>query len=59
VSQSEAGFELVHQSVAVVPHWIVTPDAEGTWRVTMRLAIGNLKATIPEGAAPREAAFVG
>lgn len=59
VSQSEGGFELVHQSVAVVPHWIVTPDAEGVWRVTMRLAIGSLKPAIPEGAAPREAAFVG
>ena len=59
VSQSEAGFELVHQSVAVIPHWIVTPDADGTWRVAMRLAIGNLKAAIPTGATPREAAFVG
>jgi hypothetical protein len=44
VSQSEAGFELVHQSVVVMPHWIVTPDAEGVWKVSMRLAIGNLKA---------------
>lgn len=59
VSQSEAGFELVHQSVAVIPHWIVTPDADGTWRVAMRLSIGNLKAPIPAGATPREAAFVG
>ncbi|RIK82857.1 MAG: alpha-amylase [Planctomycetota bacterium] len=39
VSQSEGGFELVHQSVAVVPHWIVIPDAEGRWSATMRLSI--------------------
>jgi len=39
VSQSEGGFELVHQSVVVMPHWIVTPDAAGTWRVALRLAV--------------------
>lgn len=33
VSQSEGGFELVHQSVAVIPHWYVTADAEGRWSV--------------------------
>ncbi len=40
VSQSEGGFELVHQSVVVMPHWVVTPDAEGTWQVAMRLVLG-------------------
>jgi alpha-amylase len=39
VSQSEGGFELVHQSVAVLPHWIVIPDAEGRWSVSMQLSI--------------------
>jgi alpha-amylase len=39
VSQSEAGFERVHQSVAVLPHWLVEPDAQGTWQVEMRLAL--------------------
>ncbi len=39
VSQSEGGFELVHQSVAVQPHWIVVPDAQGRWSVTMRLTL--------------------
>ncbi len=39
VSQSEGGFELVHQSVAVVPHWHLVPDANGCWSVTIRLAI--------------------
>lgn len=38
VSQSEGGFELVHQSVAVVPHWVVVPDAYGNWRVSMTLS---------------------
>jgi alpha-amylase len=44
VSQSEGGFELVHQSVAVLPHWYVTPDAEGRWSVTMQLAIDTSQA---------------
>jgi hypothetical protein len=39
VSQSEGGFELVHQSVVLQPHWLVYPDAEGRWSVTMQLAI--------------------
>ncbi|MEN1679120.1 MAG: alpha-amylase/4-alpha-glucanotransferase domain-containing protein [Planctomycetota bacterium] len=38
VSQSEGGFELVHQSVVVIPHWILQADADGRWSVTMRLA---------------------
>ncbi len=41
VSQSEGGFELVHQSVVVMPHWIVTPDANGVWKVAMRLVLGE------------------
>jgi 4-alpha-glucanotransferase len=39
VSQSEGGFELVHQSVVVMPHWIVQADASGRWTVTMHLHI--------------------
>lgn len=37
VSQSEGGFELVHQSVCVLPHWIVTGDADGQWAVKLEL----------------------
>jgi alpha-amylase len=37
VSQSEGGFELVHQSVAVYPHWYLKPDAAGRWSVTIQL----------------------
>jgi alpha-amylase len=39
VSQSEGGFELVHQSVVVEPHWFVEADADGRWSVVMNLAI--------------------
>ncbi len=35
VSQSESGFELVHQSVCVMPHWIITGDSEGKWSVSL------------------------
>ncbi len=52
VSQSEGGFELVHQSIAVLPHWIVTPDAEGRWSVEISLAVdtseAESRATTPE-----------
>jgi alpha-amylase len=44
VSQSEAGFELVHQSVAVLPHWYVTAGSDGRWAVTMNLAIDTTAA---------------
>ncbi len=39
VSQSEGGFELVHQSVVVQPHWLVQGDADGRWSLTMKLAL--------------------
>jgi alpha-amylase len=39
VSQSEAGFELVHQSVVVHPHWLAEADRDGRWSVTMTLAM--------------------
>jgi alpha-amylase len=52
VSQSEGGFELVHQSVCVMPHWIVTPDRTGTWQVVMRLSFdGSRDGTRDEAAA--------
>jgi len=35
VSQSEGGFELVHQSVCVMPHWFVRADEAGRWAVQM------------------------
>jgi len=39
VSQSEDGFELVHQSVVVMPHWLVEADKDGRWSVTMHLSL--------------------
>ncbi|MDG2381749.1 MAG: DUF1926 domain-containing protein [Pirellulaceae bacterium] len=39
VSQSEGGFELVHQSVMVMPHWHVRGDQDGRWSVTLHLDI--------------------
>ena len=39
VSQSEAGFELVHQSVVVQPHWYIQAGRDGRWSTTMTLAI--------------------
>ncbi len=38
VSQSESGFELVHQSVVVQPHWIVRGDSNGRWVTKMVLS---------------------
>jgi alpha-amylase len=37
VSQSEGGFELVHQSVCVEPHWLMRGDSQGRWHVTIEL----------------------
>lgn len=39
VSQSEGGFELVHQSTAVLPHWHVAADHHGRWEVTLELML--------------------
>lgn len=41
VSQSEGGFELVHQSVCVMPHWLITGDRAGRWGVAMDLVLTN------------------
>ena len=41
VSQSEGGFELVHQSVVVQPHWFVRGDAQGRWSVDHRTGTGH------------------
>jgi alpha-amylase len=42
VSQSEGGFESVHQSVVVMPHWIVEGDEAGVWETTLSLSIERL-----------------
>jgi alpha-amylase len=53
VSQSEGGFELVHQSVCLHPHWQVRGDAQGRWTVTLIL---NANTALAESRMlPREA----
>lgn len=37
VSQSESGFEAVHQAVCVQPHWHVRGDSNGCWSTRMTL----------------------
>lgn len=44
VSQSEGGFELVHQSVAVFPHWIIESGPDRRFAVTLHLAIDTSQA---------------
>ena len=44
VSQSEGGFELVHQSVVVQPNWKVRGDEEGKWTVKMTLDVDTAMA---------------
>ncbi|MSR58379.1 MAG: DUF1926 domain-containing protein [Planctomycetaceae bacterium] len=39
ISQSEAGFEAVHQSCTVIPHWQFIAPADGQWRVQITLAV--------------------
>jgi alpha-amylase len=39
VSQSEGGFELVHQAVCVQPHWHVQGDADGRWSAVIKLTL--------------------
>jgi alpha-amylase len=39
VSQSVEGFELVHQSVAVQPHWRFVVDESGMWSVEMQIEL--------------------
>lgn len=51
VSQSEGGFELVHQSVAVQPHWWIHGDDSGKWTVSMRLTIDSAAAFTEQDAA--------
>jgi 4-alpha-glucanotransferase len=50
VSQSESGFELVHQSVCVQPHWMVHGDADGRWvvQIEMTTACEEKVATIDQ-----------
>ncbi len=48
VSQSEGGFELVHQSCAVVPHWQFVAPENGRWTVKIDLSIDTSAAQARE-----------
>src|SRR5690606_11377420 len=44
VSQSEGGYELVHQSVVLQPHWWIRGHETGRWSVTMVLELDTSQA---------------
>ncbi len=37
VSNSEGGFELVHQAVCVIPHWYIRTENDNVWECKMKL----------------------
>ena len=39
ISQSEGGFEGVHQSSCVIPRWNITAGRDGTWKVKITLSV--------------------
>lgn len=39
VSNSEGGFELVHQSVCVIPHWFIRLENDGIWECRLKIRI--------------------
>jgi len=48
VSQSEGGFETVHQSCCVVPHWEFVVPEDGRWSVELALGIDTSAALARE-----------
>ena len=56
VSLSEGGFELVHQSTCVIPHWEFVASAEGCWNVELTLGIDT---SVAQARKLREAAVTG
>ncbi len=41
ISQSEGGFEAVHQSVCIVPHWEFIMPEQGAWVVDLRIVFDS------------------
>lgn len=56
ISQSEGGFEAVHQSCAVIPHWEFVAPHDGKWSVKITLSVDTSAA---QARRLREAAAVG
>lgn len=46
VSQSEAGYEGVYQSSAVIPHWVVNADESRRWEVRIRWTVDSLRSPV-------------
>jgi len=44
VSGSEGGVELVHQSTAVLLHWLIEPDSAGRWETTLTMKLDMSRA---------------
>jgi alpha-amylase len=57
VSQSEGGFEGVHQSSAVIPHWHATADERGHWDVAIRCRLDRLASGLPRSQSQSERFF--
>lgn len=55
ISQSEGGFEAVHQSCAVIPHWEFVVPETGRWSVTIQLSMDT---SVAQARKLREAAVV-
>lgn len=55
ISQSEGGFEAVHQSSTVIPHWEFLAPADGRWSVELTLSVDT---SIAQARQLREAAVV-
>ena len=58
ISQSEGGFEAVHQSVSVVPHWEFEMPDQGAWIVDLRVVFDSSVAAARKlaAASPRTSA---
>ena len=56
VSLSEGGFELVHQSTCVIPHWEFVTSDDGSWSVEVTLGIDT---SVAQARKLREAAVTG
>ena len=41
ISQSEGGFEAVHQSVCILPHWEFVMPEQGSWVVDLRVIVDS------------------
>jgi len=48
ISQSEGGFELVHQSSCVVPYWNIVAGDDGRWSVKIQMSIDTSAAQARE-----------